>query len=223
MGKKERTAYVQKRIADGWCLSCVYPNDRAPLLTCSRCAAAQRAKYLEKKLHNAHVNTWQAYLNRPKSLKERQAEWALEGLCLKCGAVVEPGFKRCEKCRRYHTNAAKVTKRKYRALGNCTCGKETIPGKSSCPKCHATKLLDSVKRKARLHRDGKCRCGRAKDPHAYRCPTCLANQVLNKKRRIARWEDQGKCTSCGRPKLMGETTKQCRLCIEKGEFNFTWN
>lgn len=171
-------------------------------------------------------------------LKALRAERKLAGLCTVCGAPVEPGYLMCSghvaKQREYQlrfrqnnpnyaNDYAKSRRVKMKVAGKCSCGRETVDGLTRCAKCHATHLSLSVNRKARLILEGKCRCGREKDPAHYSCPTCLTLGVQSSKRSKIKRVAERRCRNCGRPFMMGETTKTCKVCIEKGDLNFKWN
>jgi len=54
------------------------------------------------------------------------------------------------------------------------------------------------------------------------CATCLSKKSLLRLERTKRYKDQGLCPSCGKPKLMGETTIYCMNCTEE-TFSFKWD
>ena|ERR1039457_11537 len=141
------------------------------------------------------------------------------------------------------TCSDKAIREKRKALGLCIyCKKENDSGYAGCLECrnknveyHSDPLRKEKKRA--YDRD------RWDDPDykAYRAEYINSEKYreykrvydlglretpeykLYRKELVEQVRKSGRCPSCYRPLMMGEETKYCRLCSEKGDLNFKWN
>ena len=138
-------------------------------------------------------------------------------LCVQCSTPIDTlGYNYCKKCREAKEEWGYAFRAKAKQEGRCSCGRMiSVPGGRKCQTCHEYQAA----RHNKLIEEGRCSCGRMISvPGVKKCQICREYQAARHNKLIA----EGKCANCGKPLMMGETTKYCRNCNSR-EFKFRWD
>ncbi len=152
------------------CRDCPTAIPVGPIVRCAECR--QRRQELSRA--------------KSKSNREREAQWAAQGRCHRCGGEPKRGRVHCARCLWDRADQMRFIREDRQARGACQfCGKPSK--RASCRDCLAQMYEARRRRYAELKAKGLCvECTEPTDGSSY-CDACL--EVMRLKRRNKAQED----------------------------------